>query len=80
MISKTLCISQAFLCLIAIFHKALHLGDNICGRFNPASINISYITGHATTRNHVLFCRTILQMCRKIRCLSATAQRGSQLA
>ena len=37
-------ISQAFLCLIVIFHKALHLGNNICGRFKVVSINISYKT------------------------------------
>jgi len=42
LISKTLCISQAFLCPVVIFHKALHLGDNICGRFNAVSINICY--------------------------------------
>jgi len=54
MISKTLCISQAFLCLIVIFHKALHLGDNICGRFNAISINISYKTYKSTKSPIVL--------------------------
>jgi len=48
LISKTLCFSQAFLCLIVIFHKALNLGDNICGRFNADSINIFYKTCKST--------------------------------
>jgi len=48
LISKTLCISQAFLCLLVIFHKAFHLGNNICGRFNAVSINISNNTYKST--------------------------------
>ena len=44
---QKLCISQAFLCRIVIFHKALHLGD-ICGRFNAVAINISYKTYKST--------------------------------
>jgi len=47
LISKILCISQAFLCLIVIFHKELHLGD-IYSRFNAVSINISYKTYKST--------------------------------
>jgi len=47
-VSKTLCFSQAFLCLIVIFHKALNLGDDICGRFNADSINIIYKTCKST--------------------------------
>ena len=54
LILKTLCISQAFLCLIAIFHKALHLGNNICGRFNAVSINIFYKTYKSTKSPIVL--------------------------
>jgi len=58
LISKTLCISPVFLCLVVIFHKALHLGDNICGRFNAVSINICYKTYKSTKspivlRNHL---------------------------
>ena len=53
LISKILCISQAFLCLIIIFHKSLHLGDNICGRFNVVSINISYKT-YKSTRSPIV--------------------------
>jgi len=34
------------------------------------------LTRHTKAQNHRLFCRNILQMCRKIRCLSATAQCG----
>jgi len=48
------CISQAFLCLIVIFHKALHLGDNICSRFNAVSTNISYKTYKSTKSSIVL--------------------------
>jgi len=54
LISKTLCDSQEFLCLIVIFHKALHLGDNICGRVNAVSINISYKTYKSTKQPIVL--------------------------
>ena len=54
MLSKTLCISQAFLCLIVTFHKALHLGDNICSRFKAVSINISYKTYKSTKSPIVL--------------------------
>ena len=58
LISKTLCICQAFLCLIVIFHKARHLWDNICGGFNAVSINISCKTYKSTKspivlRNHL---------------------------
>ena len=53
LISKTLCISQAFLCLIVIFHKALHLRD-ICRRFKAVSINISYKTYKSTKSPIVL--------------------------
>jgi len=58
LISKKLCISQAFLCLIVIFHKARHLGDNICGSFNAVSTNISCKTYKSTKspivlRNHL---------------------------
>jgi len=53
-ISKTLCISQAFLCLVVILHKALHLGDNICGRFNAVSINISY-KAYKNTKSPLVF-------------------------
>jgi len=48
LISKTLCISQAFLCLIVIFHQGLNSGDHICGRFNAVSIDISYKTYKST--------------------------------
>ena len=48
------CISQACLCLIVISHKALHLGDNICGRFNAVSINISCKT-YKTTKSPIYF-------------------------
>jgi len=65
MISKTVCISQAFLCLIVIFHKALHLGDNICGRFNPVSINISHIYWTCNSTKSRLFCTTILKCAEK---------------
>ena len=51
---QKLCVSQAFLCLIVIFHKALQLGDNICGRLNPVSINISYKTYKSTKSPIVL--------------------------
>ena len=54
LISKTLCISQVFLCLIVIFHKVLHLGDNICCRFNAVSINITYKTYKSTKSPIVL--------------------------
>ena len=54
LISKTRCISEAFLCLIVILHKALHLEDNICGRFNAVSITISYKTYKSTKSPIVL--------------------------
>jgi len=38
LISKALCTSQAFVCLSSHLSLALHLGVNICGRFNAASI------------------------------------------
>jgi len=47
-------ISQAFLWLIIIFHKVLHIGDNICGRFNAVSINISDKTCKSTKSPIVL--------------------------
>ena len=53
MISKTLHFARIS-CLIVIFHKALHLGDNICGRFNAVSINISYNTYKSTKSPIVL--------------------------
>ena len=37
-----------------MFHKALHLGDNICGRFNTVSINMSYKTYKSTKSPIVL--------------------------
>ena len=67
------CISQAFLCLMVIFHKALHLGDNICGRFK--AVSIKYLL-QDIQKHKISDCfadGSILQMCRKIRCLSATA-------
>jgi len=52
LISKTHCISQAFLCLIIIFHKALNLRD-ISGRFNAVSMNISHKT-HKSTKSPIV--------------------------
>jgi len=54
-------------CLVVIFHKAIHLGDNICGRFNSISINISYKTYKSTKwpivlQNHLANVQKI-QMC-----------------
>jgi len=67
LISKALCTSQAFVCLSSHLSLALHLGVNICGRFNAASIKyLLHFTRHATAQDHRFFCRTILQMCRKI--------------
>ena len=48
------CISQAFSCLMVMFQKIPHLGDNICDRFNAVSINISYKTYKSTKSSIVL--------------------------
>jgi len=37
-----------------IFHKELHLEDNICGRINAVSINIFYKT-YKSTKSPIVF-------------------------
>jgi len=82
MISKTLHFAR-IVCLIVIFHNLKfllqiqfcfliinqHLGDNICGRFNSASINISYKT-HKCTKSPIVLQNLLANVQKNLMCLS----------
>jgi len=54
LISKTLCFSQAFVCLKVVFHQELRLGVNICGLFNAVSNNISSYKTYKSTKSPIV--------------------------